>query len=70
LALRPHPQDLGNINFSFLSERAAFSKTANAQLVVRALEGLGVAATVGPRNDLLVDGLKVRPPAPWRALGR
>ena len=56
----PSSQDLGNMNYSFLSDRRSFDKTATAHMVARALGRIGVTATVGVRNDLLVDGRKVR----------
>ncbi len=52
-------QDRGNLNFSFLVDRAAFNKMGNLGLVARALERLGIAAVVTGRGDILVDGFKV-----------
>lgn len=44
--------DLGNLNFTIISEMATFSKTANLQLIQRALQTLGVTAHLNARNDL------------------
>ena len=52
-------QDLGNINYSFFTDRASFDKTVNAHIVRRALARLNITATVGPRNDLLIGDRKV-----------
>jgi len=52
-------QDRGNLNFSFLVDRASFDKMGNLRLVARALDRIGIAAVVTGRGDILVDGYKV-----------
>lgn len=50
--------DLGNLNFTFLTEDAFFSKERQAQVVCDALATLGITAQFSGRNDLLVEGKK------------
>ncbi len=47
-------QDLGNTNFTFLSPRENYDRTANSNIVIRALASLGVPVESSGRNDLVV----------------
>lgn len=48
--------DSGNVNFSVICPPAAFDRNKHAEMVVRALRGLGVAtARVNERHDIVLD---------------
>lgn len=48
--------DAGNVNYSVICPPAAFDRNKHAEMVVRALRGLGVAtARVNERHDIVVD---------------
>lgn len=48
--------DSGNVNFSVICPPAAFDRNKHAEMVVRALRGLGVdTARVNERHDIVVD---------------
>lgn len=48
--------DRGNVNFSVICPPAAFDRDRHAEMVVRALRGLGaVSARVNERHDIVVD---------------
>lgn len=54
--------DLGNLNYSFISDigdKASLSIEQFSRPVCRALESLGLHATVSGRNDIIIDGRKV-----------
>lgn len=54
--------DLGNLNYSFITDCSAFdqqSLAAFTEPVVRALRGMGLNAGASGRNDITVDGRKV-----------
>ena len=54
--------DLGNLNYSFITDCGAFDQaalSAFAEPVVAALRGLGLNAEASGRNDITVDGRKV-----------
>ncbi len=51
--------DLGNLNFCFLSPKAAFDKMQNIQFVQHILSTLGRAVEIGEKYDLLFEGKKV-----------
>ena len=54
--------DLGNLNYSFITDagdKASLSIEQFSRPVCRALETLGLEATVGGRNDITVGGKKV-----------
>ena len=55
--------DLGNINYSFITDHEDESVTASLEVlarpIVEALKGLGLAAEVSGRNDILISGCKV-----------
>lgn len=49
--------DAGNVNYSVICPPAAFDRDRHAEMVVRALRGLGVGtAAVNERHDIVVDG--------------
>lgn len=56
-------QDLGNTCFSFFTPYEKDDKldyrSINNEIILRAMEGLGIKAEVSGRNDLTVDGKKV-----------
>ena len=47
-------QDLGNTNFSIHLPRTSFDRHATGQIVLRAVQSLGVDAHVNDRNDICV----------------
>ncbi|HUZ18244.1 MAG TPA: lipoate--protein ligase family protein [Spirochaetia bacterium] len=51
--------DLGNLNFSFILPKRLFDRRFNLEVVVSALERLGIHATVSPRYDIMVAERKV-----------
>lgn len=51
-------QDLGNTNFTFLSNRKRYDKGANSNIIIKALSRFGIKAEASGRNDLLVEGRK------------
>ncbi len=65
--------DLGNLNYSFLTdaeEAETLSTAAFAEFVAEALRALGVPAVVSGRNDILVEGKKVSGTAQYLRKGR
>ncbi|KAG9393407.1 Lipoate-protein ligase A [Carpediemonas membranifera] len=53
-------QDMGNTNFTFVSDKNAFNKELNSEIVTKSLRrGYGIKAETSGRNDILVDGKKV-----------
>jgi len=52
-------QDLGNTNFTFLSSRKNYDKNRNFQIIINALEKLGIKAEQTGRNDITVNDLKI-----------
>jgi len=52
-------QDLGNSCFTFLSGKASYSVERNFELLIAALQRLGITAEKTGRNDVVVDGRKV-----------
>jgi hypothetical protein len=55
-----HLQDLGNTNYCVFVPRLEFDRRTNAELVVSGLKNLSIPASVNDRNDIVVDGFKVR----------
>jgi lipoate---protein ligase len=51
--------DLGNLNFSFMLPKRLFDRRFNLDIVVTALERLGITAAVSPRYDIMVTERKV-----------
>ena len=47
--------DLGNTNFTFLSAKKSFDKSANNQIIINAINSFGLNATASGRNDLMVN---------------
>ncbi len=45
--------DLGNLNFSFIQDRASFDKRASHRLVQRSLSHIGIQSELNDRGDLL-----------------
>ncbi len=52
-------QDLGNICFTIICPAQEADKEKNFEKVLKALEMMGIKATLSGRNDVLVDGRKV-----------
>lgn len=50
--------DMGNLNFSFIASPDRFDKDALLDLILRALQSLGIPCERSGRNDLLADGRK------------
>lgn len=50
--------DLGNLNFSFLARDRWFDKDRQTEVILRALQILGIRAEKNGRNDLTVEGKK------------
>jgi lipoate-protein ligase A len=54
--------DLGNVNYSVICPTSAFDRDIHAQMVVRALRGLGVTkAKVNERHDIVIDSRQDQP---------
>jgi len=51
-------QDLGNLNFTFISGREHHDITRQYQVILKALESYGISGEISGRNDLTVDGQK------------
>ena len=51
--------DLGNLNFTFIAARQNYSVDRQMNIILNALERLGVHGERSGRNDILVDGKKV-----------
>ena len=50
--------DLGNLNFTFIARSSDFDKSAQTDVILRAVRSLGINAEKNGRNDLTVDGRK------------
>ncbi len=50
--------DLGNLNFTFLMPRGCFDKAKQFSVILEALAGLGIEATLSGRNDMEIAGRK------------
>ena len=50
--------DLGNLNFTFLTDDANYDVAKQSQVIVKALEKAGLHAEISGRNDLLLNGFK------------
>ncbi|SHJ84360.1 lipoate--protein ligase [Hespellia stercorisuis] len=50
--------DLGNLNFTFLVRRENYNLEKQLQVILRAVQMLGICAEKSGRNDILVDGKK------------
>jgi lipoate---protein ligase len=51
--------DSGNLNFTFLSPAAEYSKESDNAVIIAALGRFGIGAEASGRNDILAGGLKV-----------
>lgn len=51
--------DVGNLNFTFVSERRAYSVENNNKIILSALQKLGFNAELSGRNDVTVEGRKI-----------
>lgn len=51
--------DLGNTNFTFISNKKDFIKNEKTGLIIRALKSLGIEATEGDRSDIYVNNRKI-----------
>ncbi len=51
--------DVGNLNFTFVSERRRYSVENNNKIILSALRNLGFNANLSGRNDITVDGKKI-----------
>ncbi len=51
--------DVGNLNFTFVSERRGYSVENNNKIILSALRNLGFNAELSGRNDVTVDGKKI-----------
>ncbi len=51
--------DSGNTNFTFFTSRQDYSKEQNFEIVLRALNNLGVPAEASGRQDLIADSRKI-----------
>jgi lipoate-protein ligase A len=50
--------DLGNLNFTFLVRKANYDVDKQSEVILRAVQQLGISAERSGRNDLTVDGRK------------
>ncbi|MBQ3930451.1 MAG: lipoate--protein ligase family protein, partial [Paludibacteraceae bacterium] len=51
--------DVGNLNFTFVSERREYSVENNNKIILSALRNLGFNAELSGRNDVTVEGKKI-----------
>jgi lipoate-protein ligase A len=51
--------DTGNTNFTFFTSRQDYSKERNFEIVLRALNGIGIPAAASGRHDLIAEGRKI-----------
>lgn len=51
--------DLGNLCFTFISDRKLYDKDWNFKIIIQALKRLGIESQQSGRNDLLADGFKI-----------
>jgi len=52
-------QDLGNMNFTFLSSKKEYDRKRNFQIIINALKKFNINAETSGRNDILVEGKKI-----------
>lgn len=50
--------DLGNLNFTFLASKENYDLKKQLEVILRAVQKLGIHAEASGRNDILVDGQK------------
>lgn len=63
-------QDLGNVNFTFLSAEAAAEPDRYLKVIKNAISTLGIECDFSSRNDLLTDGKKFSGHAYYADLGK
>ena len=51
-------QDKGNLNFTFIATNDIYDKDLNFQIIIKALEKLGIKAELSGRNDIMVGDKK------------
>lgn len=51
-------QDLGNLNFTFLAKKDLYDVEKQMEVILRAVNRLGIAAEISGRNDITADGRK------------
>ena len=51
-------QDKGNLNFTFIATNDIYDKDLNFQIIIKALEKLGIKAELSGRNDIIVGDKK------------
>lgn len=51
--------DVGNLNFTFVSERREYSVENNNKIILSALRNLGFNAELSGRNDVTIEGKKI-----------
>ncbi len=62
--------DLGNLNFTFLAQKDHYNVDKQLDVILRALQSMGIQAERSGRNDILVDGRKVSGNAFYEHRGR
>lgn len=62
--------DLGNLNFTFLAQKAHYDVAKQLEVILRGLQSLGIQAEKSGRNDILVDSRKVSGNAFYEHAGR
>lgn len=50
--------DMGNLNFSFIMSRSIYNVDRQCDVIIKALESLGIKAEKSGRNDIIVEGKK------------
>ena len=50
--------DLGNLNFSFIAQKSAYSLECQYEIIAAAIKSFGLSCKKSGRNDLLIDGAK------------
>lgn len=62
--------DLGNLNFTIIAPQDMYSVPKQNQVILQAVENLGIHAEVTGRNDLTIDGAKFSGHAYYSSQGR
>ena len=52
-------QDLGNTNFSFVTDQERYDKSKNTNILLDSLESFGINAEIKGRNDIVFGGAKI-----------
>lgn len=61
--------DMGNLNFTFIVRKADYDVAKQTQVILNALESLGIKAERSGRNDVTVEGAKISGNAFYRKHG-